>query len=57
MVLLGPLVIEGELELLVPIEGVAGAAEFVVAVAGTGTVAGDARGVGGRTSTKPQAYM
>ncbi len=47
VVLLGPLGIEGELELLVPVEGVAGTAEFVVAIARTGTVAGNVGGVGG----------
>ena len=47
VILLGPLRIQGELELPVPVEGVAGAAEFVVAIAGPGTVAGNVGGMGG----------
>ncbi len=47
VILLGPLGIEGEFELLVPVEGVAGAAEFVVAIARPGAMAGDVGSVGG----------
>lgn len=39
--------VEGEAELFVPVEGEAGAAEGVVAVAAAGAVAGDVGGVGG----------
>ena len=41
MILLGPLRIQGQLKLLVPVEVVAGAAELVVTVTGAGAVAGD----------------
>ncbi len=44
MVLVGPLRIQGEVELLVLVESVAGAAQFVFASAGT--VAGDVCHVG-----------
>jgi hypothetical protein len=43
----GPLGVEREVELLVPVEGVAGAGEGVVAVAGAGPVAGHVGRVGG----------
>ena len=41
MILAGPLGIEAQLELLVPVEGVAGTAEFIVAIAGTRAVTSD----------------
>ena len=44
---LGGLRVEGERELLLPVEGVAGAGEGVVPVAGAGTVAGHVGRVGG----------
>ena len=44
---LGGLRVERERELLLPVEGVAGAGERVVAVARAGAVAGDVGGVGG----------
>ena len=43
----GGLGVEGEPELLFPVEVVAGAGERVVAVAGAGAVAGQVGGVGG----------
>ena len=46
VILAGPLRIKREIKLLVPVEGVAGPAEFVVTVAGTGAVTGDVGGVG-----------
>jgi len=39
--------IEGELELLLPIELIAGVAEGVIAIAGAGASAGDVGGMGG----------
>ena len=47
MIFAGPLGIQRQIKLPVPVEGVAGAAEFVVAVAGARAVAGDIGGVGG----------
>ena len=41
MIFLGPLRIQGQLKLLVPVEVVTGAAELVVTVTGAGAVAGD----------------
>ena len=41
VIFLGPLRIERQLKLLVPVEGVAGPAELIVAVAGTRTMTGD----------------
>ena len=41
MILLGPLRVQGQLKLLVPVEVVAGAAELVVTVTGTGAMTGD----------------
>jgi hypothetical protein len=42
-----PIWVEREIKLLVPVEGVAGAAELVVTGAGASTVAGDVGGVNG----------
>jgi len=41
VILAGPLGIERQLKLLVPVEGVASAAQFIVTIAGTRTVTGD----------------
>ena len=46
VIFLGPLRVERELKLLVPIEGVAGPAELIVAVTGTRTMTGDIGCVG-----------
>ena len=41
MIFLGPLGVQGQLKLLVPIEVVAGPAELIVTVPSTGAVTGD----------------
>ena len=41
MILLGPLRIQGQLELLVPVEVVTGTAQLIVAIAGTRTMTGN----------------
>jgi len=45
--LAGPVRVERQLELPIPVEGVAGARDLVIAIAGAGPVPGHVGGVGG----------